>query len=69
LQLDLAFGHLASGRLEIGYLLATRAVESGLRYKSGRIVERARVFRRSYSSRTPPKVVRAFDDRLHDAYL
>lgn len=69
LQLDLASGHMASGRLEIGYLLATRAVESGLRYRSGRIVERARVFRRSYSSRTPPKVVRDFDDRLHDAYL
>ncbi|WUH93734.1 helix-turn-helix domain-containing protein [Streptomyces sp. NBC_00433] len=69
LQLDLAAGHLANGRLEVGYLLATRAVDTGLRYRSGRVVERARIFRRAYSSKTPPRVVREFDDRLHGAYL
>ncbi len=69
LQLDLAAGHLASGRLEVAYLLATRAVETGLRYRSGRVVERARSFRRAYSSKTPPRVVRDFDERLHHAYM
>lgn len=69
LQLDLAAGHVAGGRLEAGYLLATQAVETGLRYRSGRVVDRARLFRRSYSSRTPPRVVREFDEKLHGAYL
>ncbi|WP_229852705.1 DNA-binding protein [Streptomyces albospinus] len=68
-QLDLASGHMAAGRLEAGYVLATQAVEAGLRYRSGRVVERARVFRRAYSSTTPPKIVRDFDDRLHGVYL
>ncbi|WP_405599694.1 helix-turn-helix transcriptional regulator [Streptomyces sp. NBC_01410] len=69
LQLDFAAGHQAAGRLEAAYVLATQAVESGLRYRSGRVVERARVFRRAYTSSTPPKVVRTFDDRLHGVYL
>lgn len=69
LQLDLAAGHQAAGRLEAAYVLATQAVEAGLKYRSGRIVERARVFRRAYTPSTPPKVVREFDDRLHGVYL
>lgn len=69
LQLDLAAGYMASGRLEVGYLLAIRALETGLHYRSGRVVERARIFRRGYSSKTPPKVVRDFDDGLHGVYL
>ncbi|MGW7002307.1 hypothetical protein ACWGCW_05625 [Streptomyces sp. NPDC054933] len=68
-QLDLASGHLAAGRLEAAYVLATQAVEAGLCYRSGRVVERARVFRRAYSSTTPPKIVRDFDDRLYGVYL
>ncbi|WP_234365065.1 helix-turn-helix domain-containing protein [Streptomyces sp. RTd22] len=45
------------------------ALETGLRFRSGRIIERARGLRRTYASPTPPKVVRDFDDRLHGIYL
>jgi transcriptional regulator with XRE-family HTH domain len=69
LQLDLAAGHMAAGRLEAGYVLATQAVETGLRYRSGRVIERARIFRRAYTSSTPPKIVRDFDERLHGVYM
>ncbi|BBA99041.1 hypothetical protein RVR_5497 [Actinacidiphila reveromycinica] len=44
-------------------------METGVRYRSGRIVERARAVRRSHTSSTPPKVVRDFDERLHGVYL
>lgn len=67
--LDLATAHLSEGRLEGAFALATNAVETGARYRSGRIVERARALRRSYTSATPPKVVRDFDDRLYGIYL
>lgn len=69
LTLDLAAAHLTSGRLDGAFALATRALETGLRYRSGRIIERARELRRTYASPTPPKVVRDFDDRLHGIYL
>jgi hypothetical protein len=69
LTLDLASAHLASGRLDGAFFMATRALETGVRYRSGRIVERARAVRRSYTSSTPPKVVRDFDERLHGVYL
>ncbi|WP_431981553.1 hypothetical protein [Streptomyces qinglanensis] len=69
LQLDMASGHVAAGRLDGAFTMAARALEVGLRYKSGRIVERARAVRRSYSGATPPKVVRDFDDRLHGVFL
>lgn len=41
----------------------------GLAYRSGRIVDRARALRRTLTTTTPPRVVRAFDDRLDDVYL
>ncbi|MCQ4082230.1 helix-turn-helix domain-containing protein [Streptomyces sp. RB6PN25] len=69
LVLDVASGHMAAGRLDGAFALATSAVETGLRYRSGRIVERARALRRAYTSATPPKVVRDFDARLHGVYL
>ena len=69
LLLDVATGHMALGRLDGAFSLATRALETGLRYRSGRIVERARTLRRGYSSTTPPRVVRDFDERLSDAFL
>ncbi|MFE4651510.1 helix-turn-helix domain-containing protein [Streptomyces sp. NPDC056707] len=69
LTLDLASGHLAAGRIDGAFSLATRALETGVRYRSGRIVERARAVRRSYTSTNPPRVVRDFDDRLHGIYL
>lgn len=67
--LDLAAGHLAAGRVEAAFAFAGRAVETGLKYRSGRIVDRARAVRRSLALASPPKVVREFDERLHDVYL
>ncbi|MFG2222778.1 hypothetical protein [Streptomyces sp. NPDC048644] len=61
LMLDMASGHMASGRLDGAFTLAARALEVGLRYQSGRIVERVRALRRTFSGATPPKVVRDFD--------
>ncbi|MFB6854885.1 helix-turn-helix domain-containing protein [Streptomyces sp. NPDC056341] len=69
LVLDIAAGHLAGGRVDAAFALASRALETGLRYRSGRIVERARALRRSLSTGSPPKVVREFDERLHGVYL
>ncbi|QDQ16512.1 helix-turn-helix domain-containing protein [Streptomyces spectabilis] len=69
LGLDVASGHMASGHLDTAFALAARSLDVGLRLRSGRVVERARTFRRSYSSATPPAIVREFDTRLHDAYL
>ncbi|MGP4001674.1 hypothetical protein [Streptomyces sp. 8N706] len=68
-MLDLAAGHLAAGRIEASFALASRAVDTGLQYRSGRIVERARAVRRSLVLTSPPKVVREFDERLHGVYL
>ncbi|MDX2817511.1 helix-turn-helix transcriptional regulator [Streptomyces sp. PA03-5A] len=69
LTLDVATGHLSTGRVDSAFALATRAVHDGVRLKSGRVVERARAFRRSYTSQTPPGIVRDFDTLLHDTYL
>ncbi|MER5916211.1 helix-turn-helix transcriptional regulator [Streptomyces sp. NPDC001982] len=69
LTLDVATGHLASSRVDSAFALATRAVNDGLRLRSGRIMERARAFRRHYASASPPGIVRDFDTLLHDAYL
>ncbi|OPF75622.1 hypothetical protein VT50_0224650 [Streptomyces antioxidans] len=69
LMLDLAAVRLATGRLDGAFALAGRALEVGARYRSGRIIERARGLRRSYTSPTPPRVIREFDDRLYGIYL
>ncbi|WP_199830844.1 hypothetical protein [Streptomyces sp. NBRC 110028] len=69
LTLDLAGAHLTSGRLDGAFALVTRALETGVRYRSGRIIERARGLRRAYASPTPSRVVRDVDDRLHGIYL
>ncbi|WP_344287383.1 hypothetical protein [Streptomyces synnematoformans] len=69
LVLDVASAHLAAGRIDGAFSLATRALETGLRYRSGRIVERARTLRRGYTSTAPARVVRDFDDRHHGVYL
>lgn len=69
LLLDIAAGHLAAGRVEGAFAVATRALEAGLQYRSGRIVERARAVRRSLALSSPPRVVRDFDERLHGVYL
>ncbi|MFE0463118.1 DNA-binding protein [Kitasatospora sp. NPDC058965] len=69
LVLDIATGHLAAGSVEAAFALAAQAVDTGLTYRSGRIVERARTLRRAVTSASPPKVVRDFDERLHGVYL
>jgi hypothetical protein len=69
LVLDVAFGQLAAGRIDGAFALGARALETGLRYRSGRIVERARALRRAHTPSTPAKVVRDFDERLHSVYL
>ncbi|MER5227695.1 DNA-binding protein [Streptomyces flaveus] len=69
LVLDIAAGHLAGGRIEAAFALASHALDTGLQYRSGRIVERARTVRRSLTTSSPPKVVRDFDERLHGVYL
>ncbi|MGW1277602.1 helix-turn-helix domain-containing protein [Streptomyces tsukubensis] len=70
LTLDIAQGHLAAGRLDGAFALAARALDIGLRYRSGRIVDRARSLRREYSnSRALPRVVREFDERLCGVFL
>jgi len=69
LVLDIAAGHMAAGRHDAAFALASRAVDTAVRYRSGRIVERARALRRTLTTSTPPKVVREFDERLHDVYL
>lgn len=67
--LDVAAAHLAAGRPDGAFAIATRALEAGVRYRSGRIVEKARSLRRSFVTHSPPRVVRDFDDRLHGVYL
>ncbi|MFF7978839.1 helix-turn-helix domain-containing protein [Streptomyces sp. NPDC007901] len=69
LVLDIASGHLSSGRVEAAFTLASRALNTGLKYRSGRIVERARAMRRTLTTSAPPKVVRDFDEQLHGVYL
>lgn len=69
LVLDIAAGHLAGGRIEAAFALAGRALDTGVQYRSGRIVERCRAVRRTLALTTPPKVVREFDERLHGVYL
>ncbi|MEH6373612.1 hypothetical protein V7793_04510 [Streptomyces sp. KLMMK] len=69
LTLDVATGHMAAGHLDVAFGLATQALDTGLRLRSGRVAERARNFRRGYSSASPPAIVRDFDGRLNDAYL
>ncbi|MER5917313.1 helix-turn-helix transcriptional regulator [Streptomyces sp. NPDC001982] len=69
LTLDVATGHLSTSRIDSAFALATLAVHDGVRLRSGRVVERARAFRRTYTSPTPPGIVRDFDTLLHDTYL
>ncbi|MFF5304776.1 helix-turn-helix domain-containing protein [Streptomyces sp. NPDC013161] len=69
LTLDVAAGYLAAQEVDKAFTLAKRALHEGMRLRSGRITERARVLRRAYSSARPPGIVRDFDDQLHAAYL
>ncbi|MGI5517920.1 hypothetical protein [Streptomyces sp. CA-106131] len=42
------------------------AVHDGMRLRSGRVGERTRALRCTYTSTTPPGIVRDFDTLLHD---
>ncbi|MFG2821710.1 helix-turn-helix domain-containing protein [Kitasatospora sp. NPDC048365] len=67
--LDLAASHIASGRPESGWAMAGQAVRIGVKFRSGRIVERGRAVRRLHNSRSVPRAVGAFDDLLHNVHL
>ncbi|WP_241833359.1 hypothetical protein [Streptomyces caatingaensis] len=54
LTLDVAAGYMSAGQLDVAFGLATQALDTGLRLRSGRVAERARTFRRGYSSAAPP---------------
>ncbi|MFJ9029068.1 multiprotein-bridging factor 1 family protein [Streptomyces sp. NPDC102274] len=69
LTLDVATRYLAAGDAEAAFTLAGRALAEGIRLRSGKIAERARALRRSYSATSPPSMVREFDNQLHTAYL
>ncbi|MFE7562800.1 DNA-binding protein [Kitasatospora sp. NPDC057500] len=69
LLMDVAVGHLAAGQVEAAFALAGQALETGLRYRSGRIIERGRALRRSFSTSSPSRTVRDFDERLHGVHL
>ncbi|MBO8187951.1 hypothetical protein [Streptomyces spirodelae] len=69
LRLDAAYERPPRGGAEEEGRAGAQAVETGVRYRSGRIIERARALRRSFSSSSLPRVVRDFDDRLYGVYL
>ncbi|MEU9120584.1 helix-turn-helix transcriptional regulator [Streptomyces sp. NPDC048506] len=69
LTLDVANGYIATKEIDTAFALAQRALQEGIRLRSGKITERARALRRAYSSPRPPSIVRDFDDQLHTAYL
>jgi hypothetical protein len=57
------------GEIESAFAPASRALDTGLQYRSGRIVERSRAVRQLLALSSLPKVVREFDERLHGVYL
>jgi transcriptional regulator with XRE-family HTH domain len=67
LQLDVAEAHSQSGDLEEAIRVAIEAVDLGGRVRSGRIVDRARRFRRHFKGSPAPSIIRDFDDRLQAA--
>ncbi|WP_309500314.1 helix-turn-helix domain-containing protein [Streptomyces shenzhenensis] len=69
LTLDVAAGYLATKEIDTAFRLAERALQEGVRLRSGKIAERARALRRAYLSPRPPSIVRAFDDQLHATHL
>ncbi|MEU0689545.1 helix-turn-helix domain-containing protein [Streptomyces uncialis] len=69
LSLDVAAGNLAVRDRDAAFTLATRALTEGLRLRSGRVVEKARRFRRGQTATATSSTVREFDTLLHTAYL
>ncbi|MYS87598.1 hypothetical protein GTZ85_47180 [Streptomyces sp. SID5474] len=69
LMLDIADAHLESGHVDTAFACADQAVETGIEYRSGRVIDRARRLRRRVSMTMPPRAVRRFDDRLHGVHM
>lgn len=69
LSLDVATGYLSTREIDRAFTLALRAVTEGIRLQSGKVVERARAFRRTYTGGSQPSIVRDFDSQLQTAYL
>ncbi|MFF4051956.1 helix-turn-helix domain-containing protein [Streptomyces chartreusis] len=69
LSLDVATGYLSTREIDKAFTLALRAVTEGVRLQSGKVVERARLFRRAYTAGSAPSIVRDFDSQLQTAYL
>jgi hypothetical protein len=68
LRLDLGSAYLQLRQFDEAFRLAMLAVDDGISTQSGRVLERAREFRRGYPGE-PTGVVREFDDRLRAAHL
>jgi len=68
LRLDLGSAYLQLRQFDEAFRLAMLAVDDGIGTQSGRVLERAREFRRGYPGE-PTGVVREFDDRLRAAHL
>lgn len=69
LQLDLAEAHLQSGDADEAFRIAGQALELGRRVRSGRIIDRARRFRRHFHGSHTAPIVRDFDDQIHGVHF
>ncbi|MFE7395207.1 helix-turn-helix domain-containing protein [Streptomyces sp. NPDC057557] len=69
LTIDAATSHLRSGDAEAAFTLASRALGEGIRLRSGKIVEKARRLRSTYTDSRHTTMVREFDAHLHATYL
>ncbi|MEU9763267.1 helix-turn-helix transcriptional regulator [Streptomyces sp. NPDC047987] len=69
LTIDAATSHLRSGDADAAFALASRALGEGIRLRSGKIVERARRLRSTYTDPGRTAMVREFDAQLHATYL
>lgn len=67
LQLEVAEAHAQAGDLDEACRIAIHAVDLGRQIRSGRVINRARQFRRHFSGSPTAPIVRDFDDRLHAA--
>jgi transcriptional regulator with XRE-family HTH domain len=67
LQLDLAEAHLQSGEADEAFRMAIEAVDLGREIQSGRIIDRARQFRRHFKGPAAQPSIREFDDRIQSS--
>ncbi|WP_227025208.1 helix-turn-helix domain-containing protein [Streptomyces tsukubensis] len=67
LHIDVASGHLGAGDVDSAFHIAAHALSEGVRLRSGKIVDRARRLRSTYTAAHRPAEVRAFDTVLHSS--